>query len=178
MLFGNENRHLNNIAVLRRGDRFAHCPLFDLGTGLLTNVRDNSTEIELKTLMCELRARPSTQHLPTKFVRLRRCIAPIGVGLIEETSLPALTAPLSFDSDARQSRYPHPRGNLHESTAGKAGAMAPQSLRTAFDKETGRLAPCTAQKLTAFTSHHDSGQFFSYFLRKPKFDTLQSQGAQ
>ena len=91
---------------------------------------------------------------------------------------PALTAPLSFDPDARQSRYPYPRGNLHESAAGKAGAMTPQSLRTAFDKETGRLAPRAVQKLTAFTSHHDSGQFFSYFLRKPKFDTLQSQGVQ
>ena len=96
--------------------------------------------------------------------------------MIRETSLPALTAPLSFDPDARQSRYPYPRGNLHESAAGKAGAMTPQSLRTAFDKETGRLAPRTAQKLTAFTSHHDSGQFFSFFLRKPRFDALQSQG--
>ena len=177
MLFGNENRHLNNIAVLRRG-RSVPARSLTLAQGCSPMYGDNPTEIELKTLMCELRARPSTQHLPNKFARLRRRIAPIGVGLIEETSIPALTAPLSFDSDARQSRYPYPRGNLHESAAGKAGAMTPQSLRTAFDKETGRLAPCTAQKLTAFTSHHDSGQFFSYFLRKPRFDALQSQGVQ
>ena len=40
MLFGNENRHLNNIAVLRRGEGFDYCPLFDFGAGLLSNTRD------------------------------------------------------------------------------------------------------------------------------------------
>src|SRR5699024_2795202 len=29
LLFGNEDRHLNNIAVLRRGEEFDYCPLFD-----------------------------------------------------------------------------------------------------------------------------------------------------
>ena len=30
MLFGNEDRHLNNIAVLRRGEKFDHVPLLTL----------------------------------------------------------------------------------------------------------------------------------------------------
>ena len=33
MLFGNEDRHLNNIAVLRCGDGFDYCPIFDFGRG-------------------------------------------------------------------------------------------------------------------------------------------------
>ena len=65
MLFGNENRHLNNIAVLRRGERFSYCPLFDFGAGLLSNVRDYPMEIEPKTLVRQLRARP----LDTIFAR-------------------------------------------------------------------------------------------------------------
>lgn len=65
MLFGNEDRHLNNIAVLRRGERFDYCPLFDFGAGLLSNVRDYPMEIEPKALMRQLRARP----LDTTFAR-------------------------------------------------------------------------------------------------------------
>lgn len=46
MLFGNEDRHLNNIAVLRCGDGFDYCPIFDFGAGLLSNTRDYPMEIE------------------------------------------------------------------------------------------------------------------------------------
>ena len=58
MLFGNEDRHLNNIAVLRRGSDFAYCPFFDFGAGLLSNTRDFPMDIAPKALVSQLRAQP------------------------------------------------------------------------------------------------------------------------
>ena len=58
MLFGNEDRHLNNIAVLRRGEDFDYCPLFDFGAGLLSNVRDYPMDIQPEGLLRQLRAQP------------------------------------------------------------------------------------------------------------------------
>ena len=65
MLFGNEDRHLNNIAVLRRGEGFDYCPLFDFGAGLLSNIRDYPLDIDPKAHIRLLRARP----LGTTFTR-------------------------------------------------------------------------------------------------------------
>ena len=65
MLFGNEDRHLNNIAVLRTGESFDYCPLFDFGAGLLSNVRDYPMDISPKSLVGQLRAQP----LGTTFTR-------------------------------------------------------------------------------------------------------------
>lgn len=58
MLFGNEDRHLNNIAVLRRGETFDYCPLFDFGAGLLSNIRDYPLDVEPRAHLRLLRARP------------------------------------------------------------------------------------------------------------------------
>lgn len=65
MLFGNEDRHLNNIAVLRRDGSFAYCPFFDFGAGLLSNTRDFPLDIVPKALVGQLRAQP----LGTLFAR-------------------------------------------------------------------------------------------------------------
>lgn len=65
MLFGNEDRHLNNIAVLRRGEMFDYCPIFDFGAGLLSNIRDYPMEIDPGALLKNLRAQP----LNTTFAR-------------------------------------------------------------------------------------------------------------
>jgi hypothetical protein len=65
MLFGNEDRHLNNIAVLRRGKTFDYCPIFDFGAGLLSNVRDFPMDIDPKALLTKLKAQP----LNTAFLR-------------------------------------------------------------------------------------------------------------
>lgn len=65
MLFGNEDRHLNNIAVLRRGEEFDYCPVFDFGAGLLSSVRDYPMEIAPRAHMKQLRAQP----LHTTFTR-------------------------------------------------------------------------------------------------------------
>lgn len=64
-LFGNEDRHLNNIAVLRTGEGFDYCPIFDFGSGLLSNVRDYPMDIEPRSHMKQLRAQP----LNTTFAR-------------------------------------------------------------------------------------------------------------
>lgn len=65
MLVANEDRHLNNIAVLRKEDGFDYCPIFDFGAGLLSNVRDYPMDIEPKQHLKMLRARP----LETTFYR-------------------------------------------------------------------------------------------------------------
>lgn len=38
-LFLNDDRHLNNIAVLESGGKYDYCPIFDNGAGLLSNMR-------------------------------------------------------------------------------------------------------------------------------------------
>lgn len=54
----NDDRHLNNIAVLEQGGKFDYCPIFDQGAGLLSNTRMSPMDIEPKALMSALRARP------------------------------------------------------------------------------------------------------------------------
>ncbi len=54
----NEDRHLNNIAVLRRGDKFDYCPIFDQGAGLLSDVGEYPMDVEPKALIPLVRARP------------------------------------------------------------------------------------------------------------------------
>ena len=38
-LFLNDDRHLNNIAVLEQNGKYDYCPIFDNGAGLLSNVQ-------------------------------------------------------------------------------------------------------------------------------------------
>lgn len=64
-LFLNEDRHLNNIAVLEREGRYAYCPIFDHGAGLLSNTQIAPLNIEPKALISTTRACP----FDTTFVR-------------------------------------------------------------------------------------------------------------
>ncbi|MDO4982799.1 MAG: hypothetical protein Q4E35_04495 [Eubacteriales bacterium] len=57
-LFLNDDRHLNNIAVLEQDGRYDYCPIFDNGAGLLSNVQLSPTDIDPKALIRALRARP------------------------------------------------------------------------------------------------------------------------
>ena len=50
-LFLNDDRHLNNIAVIEKGGKYSYCPIFDNGAGLLSNV-------DPKGLIREAVARP------------------------------------------------------------------------------------------------------------------------
>jgi len=66
-LFCNDDRHLNNIAVIEQGGAYRYCPVFDNGAGLLSNVQLSPMDIEPRALMAALRARP----LGTTFTRQR-----------------------------------------------------------------------------------------------------------
>ena len=57
-LFLNDDRHLNNIAVLERGGKYDYCPIFDNGAALLSNVQISRMDIDPKALISALRARP------------------------------------------------------------------------------------------------------------------------
>lgn len=57
-LFLNDDRHLNNIAVIKTGDEYDYCPIFDNGAGLLSDIRLSPMDIEPKALIASLRARP------------------------------------------------------------------------------------------------------------------------
>ena len=57
-LFLNDDRHLNNIAVLKMGDKYDYCPIFDNGAGLLSDTRMSPMDILPKSLIPALKARP------------------------------------------------------------------------------------------------------------------------
>lgn len=54
----NDDRHLNNIAVIRTGEGFDYCPIFDQGAGLLSNMLYAPMDIIPKTLIAQAKARP------------------------------------------------------------------------------------------------------------------------
>lgn len=54
----NDDRHLNNIAVLERDGKFDYCPIFDQGAGLLSNVMYAPMDVVPQTLIASVRARP------------------------------------------------------------------------------------------------------------------------
>jgi len=64
-LFCNDDRHLNNIAVIQREGKYSYCPIFDNGAGLLSNTQISQMDIAPKALIRVLRARP----LGTTFTR-------------------------------------------------------------------------------------------------------------
>lgn len=57
-LFCNDDRHLNNIAVIEQGGRYDYCPVFDNGAGLLSNTQLSRMDIQPKALISVLLARP------------------------------------------------------------------------------------------------------------------------
>ena len=57
-LFLNDDRHLNNIAVLEKNGRFDYCPIFDNGAGLLSNTQIAPMDIDPAALIRSAKARP------------------------------------------------------------------------------------------------------------------------
>lgn len=57
-LFLNDDRHLNNIAVLEHNGKYDYCPIFDNGAALLSNTRFSPMDIEPKALITTMKARP------------------------------------------------------------------------------------------------------------------------
>lgn len=54
----NDDRHLNNIAVLEKNGKFDYCPIFDNGAGLLSNTQIYRMDIEPKGIMKTMVASP------------------------------------------------------------------------------------------------------------------------
>lgn len=54
----NDDRHLNNIAVISKNGRFDYCPIFDQGAGLLSNMMYFPMDIIPKSLIANVKARP------------------------------------------------------------------------------------------------------------------------
>ena len=54
----NDDRHLNNIAVIEQDGRYDYCPFFDQGAGLLSNTQFSPMDITPEALIRDLRARP------------------------------------------------------------------------------------------------------------------------
>lgn len=57
-LFCNDDRHLNNIAVIEQNGHYSYCPIFDNGAGLLSNTQLNPMDTAPKALISSLQARP------------------------------------------------------------------------------------------------------------------------
>lgn len=57
-LFVNDDRHLNNIAVIEENGEFSYCPVFDNGAGLLSDVFDFPMDIAPLGLLKTVKARP------------------------------------------------------------------------------------------------------------------------
>ena len=54
----NDDRHLNNIAVIERSGKYDYCPIFDNGAGLMSNLQVYSADIEPSGLIPTIKARP------------------------------------------------------------------------------------------------------------------------
>lgn len=67
-LFLNDDRHLNNIAVLEKEGQYAYCPVFDNGAGLLANTQIAPLDIEPKALLSTVQAHP----FDTSFIRQKK----------------------------------------------------------------------------------------------------------
>jgi len=57
-LFCNDDRHLNNIAVIEQAGGYGYCPIFDNAAGLLSNTQISQMDISPKALIVALQARP------------------------------------------------------------------------------------------------------------------------
>lgn len=57
-LFLNDDRHLNNIAVIEQNGKYRYCPIFDNGAGLLSNTQFYPMDIDPKGLIKDIVARP------------------------------------------------------------------------------------------------------------------------
>jgi len=57
-LFCNDDRHLNNIAVIKQAEKYDYCPIFDNAAGLLSNTQISRMDIAPKALINVLQARP------------------------------------------------------------------------------------------------------------------------
>ena len=75
-LFLNDDRHLNNIAVLEKGGQFDYCPIFDNGAGLLSNVQMAPMDIDPAALIRSAKARPFNTTFNRQVIHARNLYEP------------------------------------------------------------------------------------------------------
>lgn len=91
----NDDRHLNNIAVLERGGRFDYCPIFDNGAGLLSNTQIAQMDIEPKALIRAARARPFNTTFNRQVMTARNLYRPqLRIRRFSRQSLAELLQPM------------------------------------------------------------------------------------
>ncbi len=84
-LFLNDDRHLNNIAVLEQGGRYSYCPVFDNGAGLLSNVQLSPMDIAPAALIKAVKARPFNTTFNRQVIAARNLYG-------QQLKMPKLTA--------------------------------------------------------------------------------------
>ena len=97
-LFLNDDRHLNNIAVLEKGGRFDYCPIFDNGAGLLSNVQIAPMDIDPAALIRSAKARPFNTTFSRQVIHVKKLYGPqLHIpGFTEEELRRELEEPLSY----------------------------------------------------------------------------------
>ena len=97
-LFLNDDRHLNNIAVLEKDGRFDYCPIFDNGAGLLSNVQTAPMDIDPAALIRSAKARPFNTSFNRQLIHARKLFGPQLhlPKLTEEAIRRELKEPLSY----------------------------------------------------------------------------------
>lgn len=97
-LFLNDDRHLNNIAVLEKDGRFDYCPIFDNGAGLLSNVQTAPMDIDPAALIRSAKARPFNTTFNRQLIHARKLFSPQLhlPKLTEEAIRRELKEPLSY----------------------------------------------------------------------------------
>ena len=75
-LFLNDDRHLNNIAVLEKGGHFDYCPIFDNGAGLLSNVQMAPMDIDPAALIRSAKAQPFHTTFNRQVIHARNLCGP------------------------------------------------------------------------------------------------------
>lgn len=75
-LFLNDDRHLNNIAVLEKDGKYDYCPIFDNGAGLLSNVQTAQTDIAPAALIRTAKARPFNTTFNRQVIHARNLFGP------------------------------------------------------------------------------------------------------
>ena len=75
-LFLNDDRHLNNIAILEKDGRFDYCPIFDNGAGLLSNVQTAPMDIDPAALIRSAKARPFNTTFNRQVIHGRNLFGP------------------------------------------------------------------------------------------------------
>ena len=84
-LICNDDRHLNNIAVIERNGKYDYCPIFDNGAGLLSNTQISRMDLEPSALIAVLRAQPIDTTFTRQMNTARNLYGP-------QLHLPKLTA--------------------------------------------------------------------------------------